>query len=212
MAALLKKEDLLAKPGLNYRYSNPGYALLAVVVERVSGKQFGEFLEQEIFEPLGMHNTFVYDSPAKKNARAAVGHGAFGQADDGGPTEIPGDGGIYSTVDDLLKSDQALYTNKLVHSLALSQVWRPNEGRRAADGCRNPTSISTTGQRCGMKILSPLESSASFRPLRIFVARRQIDPFFQLLRPQSSRYFFTVANFRAHGVMCRALQNSLGTA
>jgi len=112
IAALLKKEDLLAKPGLKYRYSNSGYALLAVVVERVSGKRFGEFLEQEIFEPVGMRNTFVYDSSTRKNARTAFGYGRFGQVDDGGPTAIPGDGGIYSTVDDLFKWDQALYTDR----------------------------------------------------------------------------------------------------
>jgi len=60
---------------MKYRYSNPGYVLLAVVVERVSGERFGEFLGPEIFEPVGMNNTFVYDSPTKKNARTAVGYG-----------------------------------------------------------------------------------------------------------------------------------------
>src|ERR1700720_1315615 len=48
--------------------------------------------------------------------------------------------------------------------------------------------------------------------LRISVPRRQADPFFPLLRPQSLRYFSAVANFRAHAVMCRALQHSLGAA
>jgi CubicO group peptidase (beta-lactamase class C family) len=127
ISALLKKEDLLAKPGLNYRYSNPGYVLLAVVVERVSGKRFSGFLEQEIFKPLGMHNTFVYDSTRKKNARAAVGYGQFGQVDDSSPTEIPGDGGIYSTVDDLFKWDQALYTDKLVRQSALAAAFTPGK-------------------------------------------------------------------------------------
>jgi len=48
IAALLKREDALAKSGLKYTYSNPGYALLGIVVDRVSGKRFGDFLEQEI--------------------------------------------------------------------------------------------------------------------------------------------------------------------
>jgi CubicO group peptidase (beta-lactamase class C family) len=127
VAALLKNEDLLSKPGLKYRYSNPGYALLAVVVERVSGNQFGNFLEQEIFEPIGMSDTFVYDSPGKRNDRNAVGYGQFGQVDDGGPTAIPGDGGIYSTIDDLFKWDQSLYTNRLVRQSTLAKAFTPGE-------------------------------------------------------------------------------------
>ena len=127
IAALLKKEDALAAPGLKYRYSNPGYALLAVVVERVSGKRFGDFLEREIFKPVGMNNTFVYDTTRKKDARAAVGYGQFGQVDDDSPTAIPGDGGIYSTVDDLFKWDQALYTDKLLRQSTLSEAFTPGK-------------------------------------------------------------------------------------
>jgi CubicO group peptidase (beta-lactamase class C family) len=127
IAALMKKKDALAKPGLKYRYSNPGYALLGIVVERVSGKRFGDFLEQEIFKPVGMSNTFVYDSPTKKNGRTAVGYGQFGQVDDSGPTAIPGDGGIYSTVDDLFKWDQALYTERLVHQSTLVEAFSPGK-------------------------------------------------------------------------------------
>ena len=125
IAALLKKEDLLMKPGLRYRYSNPGYALLAVVVERVSGKSFGAFLEQEIFKPLGMSDTFLYDSPGKKDARAAVGYDQFGQVDDGSATAIPGDGGIYSSVNDLFKWDQSLYTDKPVPQSTLTEAFTP---------------------------------------------------------------------------------------
>lgn len=125
IAALLKKEDTLAEPGLRYRYSNPGYALLAIVVEKVSGKRFADFLEQELFKPIGMTSTFVYDSPGKKPAGAARGYDQFGQTDDGAPTEIPGDGGLYSTVDDLFRWDQALYTDKLVRRSTLSEAFTP---------------------------------------------------------------------------------------
>ena len=92
---------MLSKPGVEYRYSNAGYALLAIVIQRVSGKRFSDFLAQEIFFPCGMRSTFVYDDRAVKRAGMAVGYDTFGQVDDGGPTAIPGDGGIYSTVDDL---------------------------------------------------------------------------------------------------------------
>src|SRR4030095_13522281 len=77
IAAIPTKEDLLSKPGEKYRYSNPGYALLAIVVERVARKTFGDFLEQAIFKPIGMSNTFVYDSAKKKNTNAAIGYNQF---------------------------------------------------------------------------------------------------------------------------------------
>ena len=127
IAALVKRGASLAKRGANYRYSNAGYALLGVVIERVSSKRFGDFLEQEIFNPLGMTNTFVYDRPGKKNARDAVGYGQFGAVDDGSATAIPGDGGIYSTVDDLLKWDQALYNDKLVSQSTLAESFTPGK-------------------------------------------------------------------------------------
>jgi CubicO group peptidase (beta-lactamase class C family) len=132
IAMLLKKESALAEPGQKYRYSNPGYALLAIVVQRVSAQKFGAFLENEIFAPMGMSNTFLYDSPTKKSARAAVGYGQFGQTDDGGPTAVPGDGGIYSTVDDLFKWDKALYTDKLVSRSDLGQAFTPGSVRHGA--------------------------------------------------------------------------------
>jgi CubicO group peptidase (beta-lactamase class C family) len=125
IAAILSKDDVLSKVGQKYQYSNPGYALLAIVVDRVSRKSFANFLESEIFQPVGMSRTFVYDRPGKKSARTAVGYGQFGQVDDPAPTQIPGDGGIYSTVDDLLKWDQALYAQKLVRQSTLAEAFTP---------------------------------------------------------------------------------------
>ncbi len=86
---------------------------------------FGDFLEQEIFQPVAMSSTFVYDRRGKKSARTAVGYGQFGQVDDAAPTQIPGDGGIYSTVDDLFKWDQVLYTKKLVRQSTLAEAFTP---------------------------------------------------------------------------------------
>jgi CubicO group peptidase (beta-lactamase class C family) len=123
IAVILSKDHVLSNAGQKYQYSNPGYALLAIVVDRVSGRSFGDFLEQEIFEPLGMSSTFVYDGRREKSARAAVGYGQFGQVDDAAPTQIPGDGGIYSTVDDLLKWDQGLYAQKLVRQSTLNEAF-----------------------------------------------------------------------------------------
>ena len=118
---------LFGKPGLKFRYSNPGYALLALVVERASGRRFSDYLDQEIFRRVGMNSTFVYDKADRKHDWVAVGYGQFGQVDDGTPTAIPGDGGIYSTVDDLFKWDQALYTDELVRQSALVEAFSPGK-------------------------------------------------------------------------------------
>lgn len=166
IAALLKKDDFFAKAGLKYRYSNPGYALLAIVVERVTGKRFGEFLEQEIFSPTGMSDTFVYDGPTKKNARTAIGYGQFGQVDDGGPTAIPGDGGIYSTVDDLFKWDQALYTEKLVRQSTLAEAFKPGKVQEGISTYGFGWNIEEDG---GSKYLWHTGSNAGFRA---FIGRR----------------------------------------
>ena len=169
VVALLKKESVLEKPGLKYRYSNPGYALLAIVVERVSGKKFGEFLDQEIFKPAGMSNTFVYDSEPKKKAGTAFGYGQFGQVDDASPTAIPGDGGVYSTVDDLFQWDQALYTDKIVHQSTLAEAFTPG---RVQEGTSTYGFGWNIEQDAGSKYLWHQGSSAGFRA---FFGRRLAD-------------------------------------
>ena len=166
IAALLKKEATLAEPGLRYRYSNPGYALLAIVVERVSGKRFADFLEEEIFKPVGMTSTFVYDSPGRKPARAALGYDQFGEMDDGAPTAIPGDGGLYSTVDDLYKWDQALYTDKLIRQSALSEAFIPGKVQQGTTVYGFGWNVAEEG---GNKYLWHQGSQAGFRA---FIERR----------------------------------------
>lgn len=169
IAALLNKEGSFAAPSLKYRYSNPGYALLAIVVERVSGEHFGEFLEQEIFQPAGMSHTFLYDTPKRKTRQVALGYAQFGGIDDGGPTAIPGDGGIYSTVDDLFKWDQALYTDRLVHQSTLSEAFTPGRVQEATSSYGFGWNVEEVG---GSKYLWHTGSSAGFRA---FIGRRLAD-------------------------------------
>jgi len=72
-----------ARPGLRYRYSNTGYVILGMAVQKASGQTFDGFLQSAIFEPLGMNSTRPEGGPRK-------------------PGETKGDGGLVSTVDDLL--------------------------------------------------------------------------------------------------------------
>lgn len=92
-------------PGTAYRYSNSGYALLALIVERASGQSFASFLKSRIFEPLGMHGTVAHEEGI-----STVAHRAFGHPEDQSLTSaVLGDGGVYSSIDDLAKWDAALY-------------------------------------------------------------------------------------------------------
>ncbi|HLK56040.1 MAG TPA: serine hydrolase [Chthonomonadaceae bacterium] len=125
IATLVAKDALFSSPGRQYRYSNPGYRLLAVVIERVSRMAYSSFLRSRIFQPLGMLHTVVYDRPEALPARCAVGYDPFGQRLDVVAVAVPGDGGIFSTIDDLFKWDQALYTDRLVRQSTLVQAFTP---------------------------------------------------------------------------------------
>ncbi len=166
ISALLKKESLFAKAGWKYRYSNPGYALLGIVVERVSASKFGEFLQQEILQPAGMRDTFLYDSASKRTAQTAIGYGQFGQVDDASPTAIPGDGGMLSTADDLFKWDQALYADQLVRHSTLDEAFTPGRVEGGASTYGFGWNIEDDN---GSKYLWHTGSHAGFRA---FIGRR----------------------------------------
>jgi CubicO group peptidase (beta-lactamase class C family) len=108
--ALLAEQDLDFLPGARYQYSNGGYFLLSIIVERVSGKPLKDFANEEIFQPLGMNDTHFHDDPVHIVKRRAM---SYMPLDSGGYYQsyqsnfaLPGAGGLYSTVEDLLKWDQ----------------------------------------------------------------------------------------------------------
>jgi CubicO group peptidase (beta-lactamase class C family) len=111
-------------PGQRFDYSNSGYVFLALLMERVSGKSYAEYVTENIFEPLEMSRSFVYDlhNPAPIENRAYGYRQSRGRhiiiPDDqlDGPL---GDKGIFSTVHDLYKWDQALHRSRLLPS----QLW-----------------------------------------------------------------------------------------
>jgi len=113
--------------GDRFEYSNPGYEMLALVVERVSGQTFGQFLEENIFEPLGMDHTVVRDSSEPEIHNRVYGYSrkddTFVLNDDDVLNHIIGSGGVYSPLEDLYLWDQALYTEKLVRRSALEEAW-----------------------------------------------------------------------------------------
>lgn len=111
--------------GSKWEYSNSGYAMLAMIVEKVSGKSFGEFLQQRIFTPLKMKNTLAYEKGKNEAPHRAYGHskddGAWRETDQSPTSAVLGDGGIYSSLDDLAKWDRALRE----HTLLSEEEMRP---------------------------------------------------------------------------------------
>ena len=125
---LFKNKPLDFEPGTKHQYSNSGYLLLSYIIEKVSGKAYGDFVKENIFIPLGMKNSGLYkNSEVLKNV-------ACGYTDNGGTIEnvqyidmsIPsGAGALYSTVDDMFLWDQALYTEKLVKKTSIEKMLTP---------------------------------------------------------------------------------------
>jgi CubicO group peptidase (beta-lactamase class C family) len=113
--------------GERFRYSNGGYALLALVVEGVAGRSFAEFLRENIFLPLGMDGTVAYEAGKSEVAHRALGYSkrgeAFAETDQSLTSAVLGDGGIYSSANDLFKWDQALETEKLISRPLLRQAF-----------------------------------------------------------------------------------------
>ncbi len=106
-------------PNTHFDYSNTGYALLACIVEKVTGKAFKTHMKEAIFEPLGMEHSFILDITEPLPKHAATGYVGQSMRDPGNLylDGVVGDKGMYSTVHDMLMFDQALYNGFLSDSL-----------------------------------------------------------------------------------------------
>ena len=130
------KPPLYSPPNKKFEYCNTNFALLASIIENVSGKTYSQFMHEEIFSKLGMENTFVKDDPELKNKDVALGHHATGQEYEMDYLDGPlGDKNIYSTIDDMLKWDQALYDTTLLSKATLDEAFKGYSNEHA--GIRN---------------------------------------------------------------------------
>lgn len=116
--------------GTRFKYSNTGYAMLALVVERITGHRFHYFLEKNIFEPLEMFDTFVLDSSCfETKSTLAKSYRTIGKShikvDFDLVDLVVGDKSIYSTVEDLLKWDKAVFESKLVSPSTMQEAFKP---------------------------------------------------------------------------------------
>jgi CubicO group peptidase (beta-lactamase class C family) len=117
LLALVREKPLDFAPGAGWRYSNTGFVLLGMVIETASGRSYADYLRDEFFTPLGMADT-GYETEDAIMARRASGYMRTRDGWAEGPFIAPSSayaaGALYSTVDDLLKWDQALYGDRLV--------------------------------------------------------------------------------------------------
>jgi D-alanyl-D-alanine carboxypeptidase len=130
-------------PGDSFRYCNAGYYLLGMILEKVSGRSYADFLQERIFKPLGMTATQVDDGRAIVPHRASGYHwedGVLQNAPYVSPTQKWAAGAVLSSVEDLARWDAALYTDRLLKRQTLAQMWTParlNNGQEAPYGFGN---------------------------------------------------------------------------
>lgn len=140
MVKIIESFPLDFQPGKKWSYRNTNYLLLGVVIRKVTGKFYGDFLQQRIFKPLGMASTRVI-SEADIIPNRAAGYqlvkGELKNEEWVSPSlNTMADGALYFNVLDLAKWDGALYTEKLLKKSSLDQMWtvaklddgKPNSG------------------------------------------------------------------------------------
>jgi len=129
-------------PGTKWDYSNSGYVVLGIVVAKVSGKSFDQFLRDRLFVPLKMMNTVAYVRGKNEVAHRAFGHtkqaAGWEQTDQSPTSATLGDGGVYSSTADLAKWDDALRQHTLLSEkemqAAITPVAVPDNSVRGPDG------------------------------------------------------------------------------
>ncbi|MGA2198174.1 MAG: serine hydrolase domain-containing protein [Bryobacteraceae bacterium] len=127
----LLKQQTAAKfvPGTAWSYSNSGYVVLGLIVAKVSGEPFGQFLRDRIFAPLHMTGTLAYVNGENTVPNRAYGHtrrpDGFVETDQSSTSATLGDGGIYSNLSDLAKWDEALEKHALLSREEMSAALTP---------------------------------------------------------------------------------------
>lgn len=116
-------------PGTSFRYSNSGYVLLGLVVERISGRSFADYLQEQIFGPLRMDSTLAHEGGRTVVPERAYGYsgaaGTFRLTDQSVTSATLGDGGVYSSIADLARWEHALVTAPVLSASTLEQAWSP---------------------------------------------------------------------------------------
>ena len=114
-------------PGVSYEYNNSEYALLALVVERVSGVTFAQYLRENLFLPAGMTQTVVLDGSTRLPAQAVKGYAKDNTGHleaSSQPTIMTGDGNVYTSLRDLARWDAALRNSTVISKKWQDRAWK----------------------------------------------------------------------------------------
>ena len=132
LIVLYNTTKLAFKPGSKYAYSNLNYQLCAIVLERVTGKSYKQYMESNIFKPIKMYDSGIertHELAKDKALGYDLNDNKFVKADDNYMSFAMGGGDIYSNALDIAKWDSALYTNELVNEKSKELLFdgKPNE-------------------------------------------------------------------------------------
>lgn len=165
LAFVRKQSANLFPPGAKYKYSNTGYAILALIVESAGSKPFPAFLHERIFRPLGMRDTVAHVEGRDTVKNRAYGHSRTAEGwrvnDQSATSAVLGDGGIYSNVTDLAKWVRALDKCTLLPCQTLTESWT---SARLNDG--TPTNYGFGWRletRDGQRVISHTGETRGFR-------------------------------------------------
>ena len=127
MNILASNDSTYVEPGSEHRDSHSGYAILALLVERLSGSSFADFLKSRIFDPLGMRNSVAYEKGISTIPNRAYGYTKTEQgfvfSDQSMTSAVLGDGGIYSSAVDLMKWDEEVNSPTLLSPENFNRVF-----------------------------------------------------------------------------------------
>ena len=116
-------------PGTSWAYSNSGYVVLGLIVAKVSGTPYRDFLRKRIFVPAGMRHSIVYQKGINEIPNRAFGHslknGKWVESDQSSTSATLGDGGVYSNLEDLAKWDEALQKHTLLSTTEMAPASTP---------------------------------------------------------------------------------------
>jgi len=157
-------------PGAKWSYSNLGYVTLGVLIHKVTGEFYGDFLQERIFRPLGMTTARIIDEADIVPNRAAgyrLVKGELKNQEWVSPTlNTTADGALYLTTLDMAKWDAALYTEKLLKKASLDAMWTPV---RLNDGTTYPYGFGwTLGEVRGHRVI---EHGGSWQGFQAYISR-----------------------------------------
>lgn len=159
LTMMMGQDSTYFTPGSDYRYSNSGYAVLVMIVEKMSGSSFARFLDENIFEPLGMNGTIAFQKGISNVEQRAYGYIVQADSvqfnDQSMTSSVLGDGGIYTSLVDLYQWDQALYTDQLVTYESLKRAFTPGLEEYGfgwrIDEYQSHRRVYHTGSTCGFR-------------------------------------------------------------